>query len=380
MITLRPGSQAFSLLRLLSVTGEFPLRSLYLLGNERVLRDLIRRMALPQRVRSSDGTRQRETRIIRLSGSGREKSIRLCKTALSLLDWIHPDAYRYYMDAFWNHRFPGDAAHRDRNHRVAEAAAFIGNAGTEFLPYRLPKLQQDAISRVAPPEGSVFYFARDLKKLRPSEQSKTAFTRTVGALFFPGGCYAVYNARDAAMKWNGMGEWKAMHSLTELARMNAGLQTVDSALLLGESWETALATLQAASRSSRPELRFDGIYRHIHFLPFRGPGMRRLKLLTLPGWKEKLLSLLFDSETRSYGRGSMEYDACVDGVYVYSHLDGDLARLLRFREAAAFQPVPVEVLCFPDQVPLLRAYLGQEAKLKTIGMDPVERELKIEWR
>ena len=42
MLTLRPGSQAFLLVSLLAVTGEFPLRSLHLLGNERVLRELVR--------------------------------------------------------------------------------------------------------------------------------------------------------------------------------------------------------------------------------------------------------------------------------------------------------------------------------------------------
>ena len=42
--------------------------------------------------------------------------------------------------------------------------------------------------------------------------------------------------------------------------------------------------------------------------------------------------MLFEPSTRTYGRGTMEYDAQVDGVKVLSHLDGDLARLLRFRE------------------------------------------------
>ena len=376
MLTLRQGSQALSLLLLLSVTGEFPLRSLRLLGNERVLRDLIRRMTMPQHIRSPDGNRQWETRLLHISGSGREKSIRLCKSSLMVLECICPDLYQYYMDSFWNHHFPGDAAHRERNHRVAEAAAFFWRAGIEIFPCRMPNLQLDAIHSDIPSEP-VFYLARDLKKIRPSEQNKTAFTRTVGALFYPGGCYAVYNSRDAAMKWNGMGEFKALHSLTEIARMNAGLQTVDSALLLGRSWKTALDTLQSAGQSSRPELRFDGIYRHIYFLPLNESGMRRLKLLILPNWREQLLNLLFEAETRSYDRGFMEYDACVDGACIYSHLDGDLARLIRFREAMKFQSAPVEVLCFPDQVPLLQSYLGSGISLKIMEMELVERELGL---
>lgn len=376
MLTLRQGSQALSLLQLLSVAGEFPLRSLQLLGNERVLRNLIRRLTLLQHIRSPDRNRQWETRLLRISGSGREKSIRLCKSSLMVLECICPDLYRYYMDSFWNHHFPGDTAHRERNHRVAEAVAFCWRAGIEIFPCRMMKLQLDAIRPVMPHEP-VFYPARDLKKIRPSEQNKTAFTRMVGTLFYPGGCYAVYNSRDAAMKWNGMGEFKALHSLTEIARMNAGLQTVDSALLLGRSWKTALDTLQSAGQSSRPELRFDGIYRHIYFLPLNESGMRRLKLLILPNWREQLLNLLFEAETRSYDRGFMEYDACVDGACVYSHLDGDLARLIRFREAMELQSVPVEVLCFPDQVPLLQNYLGSGISLKIMEMELVERELGL---
>ena len=46
MLTLRPGSQAGRLAEMLSVTGEFPLRSLHLLGSERSFRDLVRRLSV----------------------------------------------------------------------------------------------------------------------------------------------------------------------------------------------------------------------------------------------------------------------------------------------------------------------------------------------
>ena len=121
MLTLRPGSQAFLLVSLLAVTGEFPLRSLHLLGNERVLRELVRRGSGRQVIRNSDGCAQVDTRLFQISGRGRDKSLRLYKGALSVLDWLHPAAYRYYMDSFYGHRFPGDSAHRERNHRGGES-------------------------------------------------------------------------------------------------------------------------------------------------------------------------------------------------------------------------------------------------------------------
>lgn len=38
-------------------------------------------------------------------------------------------------------------------------------------------------------------------------------------------------------------------------------------------------------------------------------GIRQLRLMTVPDWKERLLELLFDPEVRTYDRGLFEYDA-----------------------------------------------------------------------
>ena len=280
------------------------------------------------------------------------------------------------MAAFYNHRFPGGMAHRDRNLRVAETIGMHLTAGVETRAYLLPALQNRAILRITP-DAAAFYLARDFKKITPAEQNKTMFTRIVGAIFYPGGCYAVYNTRNAAMKWNGMGEFKALHSLTELARMNAGVQSIDSAILLGESYDTALTTLLESDKNRRLELRFDGIYRHIYFVPMNAGGIRQFRLLTVPDWKEKLLELLFDPDVRSYNRGFMEYDASIGGTCVFSHLDGDIARLIRFREAMQTGSGSFEVLCFDDQAPFLREYLGPYITLKTIDAATVEAELGL---
>lgn len=376
MLTVRPGSQVHRLITVLGLTGEYPIRSLQLLGNERGLRTLVHRLTLPQELRHPDTDMRITTKLLQLTGKGNAKAIRFYKCALPILEWIHPDAPGYYMASFYNHRFPGDISHRDRNYRVAESVAICMTAGIETRGYLLPSLQNREIRRTVPAAPS-FYLARDIKKISLTEQNKTMFTRTVGAIFYPGGCYAVYNTRNAAMKWSGMGEFKALHSLIEVARMNADLQELDSAILLGESYDIALQTLLESDKSRRLELRFDGIYRHVHFVPMDGNGIRRLRILTVPDWKEKLLGLLFEPDSRSFGKGFMEYDACVGGVYIYSHLDGDIARLIRFREALQSQTERFEALCYPDQVPFLREYLGPRVTLKTIDMNSVERELGL---
>lgn len=376
MITVRPGSQAYRLITMLGVVGEYPISALKLLGNVRAMRELVHRLTLVQEFRHPDTDERVTTKLLQLSGSGHSKSIRFYKGALPILKWIHPDAYRYYMAAFYNHRFPGDASHRERNHRVAEAVAVCMTAGVEPRAYLLPSLQNREIARTVP-ENPSFYLARDIKKISAAEQNKTMFTRTVGAVFYPGGCYPVYNTRSAAMKWSGMGEFKALHSLTEVARLNAGLHELDAALLIGESEDAALQTLLESEKSRRLEFRFDGIYHHIHFIPMNESGVRLLRLLTVPDWNAKLMDLLFEPDARSYGKGFMEYDAFVGGVYIYSHLDGDIARLVRFREALDSQTERFEVLCYPNQVPFLREYLGSRVSIKTIDMNSVEDELSL---
>lgn len=379
MVHFRPGSQAWQLIMLLSFVGEFPYQSLSLLGSERVYRALIHKLTTPQTFRHSQTGMEFTCRLLTVSGKGSDKTIRLYKGALPILEWLGPDVYRNYMDAFWNHRFPGDASHSERNHRVAEAAAVCMRSGMEARPYRLPKLQNLKICQTVPAEPSL-YLAKDIKKVGDTEMNKTMFTRMVGALFAPGSCYAVYNTRNAAMKWSGMGEFKALHSLTELARLNAGTGRIDSAVLLGESEEIALRTLLESDKSRRLEFRFDSIYRHIHFIPMEEAGIRQLRLITVPDWKAQLLELLFEPDVLSFDRGLFEYDACVNGAYVLSHLDGDIARLIRFRESIAGRAGRFEVLGFPHQTHFLKEYLGQAAAVKTISMDAVEEGLEIEGR
>ena len=109
-------------------------------------------------------------------------------------------------------------------------------------------------------------------------------------------------------------------------------------------------------------------------------GMRQLSFITVPDWKEKILGLLFEPEDRSYNRGLFEYDAVVDDVYIYSYLDGDIARLIRLSEALDVKERDVVVLCFPYQVAFLREYLGQRVEIKVIYMNTVEEGLGPERR
>ena len=377
MITIRSGSYVHQLLTLLSVAGEYPTSSLNILGNERVVKALVHRLESVQDVRKENETTVYSTKLLTVSGSRETRTVRLYKGALPILNELHPDALGYYLYSFHDHKFSGDEYHMWRNHRVGEALAMGMMAGIEIRGYVLPKLQMTEIRRTVPNHPS-FYIARDFKKLDTAEFNKTMFTRIVGAIFYPGGVYAVYNTREAVMKWSGLGEFKAAQHLLDLSRMNAGINEVSSALLFGKSHDIVLKTLIESDRSRRLELRFDRIYPHVHFLPLDQNGVRLLRILTLPDWNEKLLSALFAPEMRPQGYGFMEYDAYWENRYIYSHLDSDIARLIRFRQALETQKNGrFEVICFPWQAGFLREYLGERVTLKQIEMASLEAALGI---
>ncbi|MDO4269552.1 MAG: hypothetical protein Q4C72_01390 [Eubacteriales bacterium] len=339
MITLRPGSHTYRLLLLLAIAGEYPMQSLHLLGSPRTLDDLVRKLESTQQFRSPAGADLGSCKMLTISGRGGRRTIRLFKSALPLLQSLHPAALAHYMAITGGHRFSGSAGHVERNHRVAESVAVCLAAGIEVRPFLLPSLQKQEICRIIPDSAS-FYTAKSVKRLDHTEMNKTIFTRLTGALFSPGYCYAVYNTRGAVMKWSGMGEFKTARHLEELARMNAGPTPAGHALLLGERMDLALQTLLESDKTKRMELRFDRIYPHVHFIPMTEYGIRLLRILTLPDWNERILSTVFPAQLRAKSPGVMEYDAQDGNMFILSHLDGDIARLVRVRQALDHCNIP----------------------------------------
>ena len=69
-----------------------------------------------------------------------------------------------------------------------------------------------------------------------------------------------------------------------------------------------------------------------------------MRILTLPDWKEQVLSAVFPEEMRAARPGVMEYDAQNGDTLILSHLDGDIARLVRVRQALEHSDAPYEIL------------------------------------
>lgn len=373
MIHIRPGSQVYEILTLLSIVGEFPTCSLHLLGNERVYKALVSKLTEKQECCHTETGNVISTKLLTISGKGSNKTIRLFRKALPILSWLGAD--QYYSAAFPNHKFSGTYYHIIRNHRIAEVVAVCMKAGLEIRAYKLPRLQNNALINII--QEPTFYPSREIKGHYEEGLNKTRYTRIVGALFVGGECFAMYNTRDIPMKWSGRGEFKTKHALIDTGRRNAGVTDVTSALLFANDASVALATLIEVDKNQRKDERFDSIYKHIHFIPLSKDGIRQFRLFTIPKWQDRILELLFEDAQRSYSSGQFEYDAVVDGTYVFVHFDGDLARLIRYRDASQFFKGPHEVLCFPQQVEYIKSYLGKTVTIKTIDIGVIEEALGI---
>lgn len=372
MIFLKPGSHIFMMFSVLSVTGEFPFRSLHLLGSQKVMQVLVRKLADVQTICNPMTEEKVTAATVQILGKRSLRTIRLTEDAAPILRWL--EAEEDYEKAFPGDKLPNDNHHRERNHRVAEAVALCAVSGIEYRPHLLPRLQ--VTQRIMQPmDIPAFYLSRALKQAGNQETNKTAFSRVVGALLLGGVGYAVYNTRDAEMRWIGLGEQKALYRLQSVLGLNFPCPQIDSAVLFGASEEKAFSAICSSGQSvSRPS-RLDSIYWHIHFVPSNDYGKRFLKIMALPDWKERLLELAFADETRTFGRGTFEYDAIVNDVYFLSHLDCDVARLYRFRDAAQSYTGTFRVLCYSHQEAFLQGFLGPGIEIKAIPMETVENLL-----
>ena len=359
MIYIREGSHVQTLLFLLACVGEYPIKSLHLLGSERTWKALILKLTKTQEYCLKDTGERFRCKLLTVSGKGKYKTVRLHISALVILEKLDEAAYQYYLTHFDCHHFSGNQYHIDRHHRIAEAFAMFLQAGALVWPHKLPDPNSRAVrgNQVSEP---MFFLSRDLKEIWGHEMNKTKFSRLVGATVYPGDCYTVFNSRDALMKWSGNGESKARDYLSIAFAGEIPAGQITSAVLFGQDYLVALRTLEEAARRRRYDLRFDNVYRHIHFIPMNAFGIKQLKTITMENWHDWHRYMLYEEEEMADIYRPIEYDAIIDGRYCLSHLDGDLCRLIRVKDALRQRPeVQYEIICYPEQLSMVKEYMNE---------------------
>ncbi len=379
MIHFKPGSHAYNIIELLSVTGEYPLSSLEILGSRQTYENTIRRMLIPQKI--VDGKEDITCKLLTVSGQNGRRKIRLTKEALPILKWLGSENY-YYENYMRSHR-SSNSEHTIRSARFAESVAMCQAAGYEFRPHKLPQLQVEECKRIV---GSVpvFYPAKLIKTFDNSDVKKTGFTRMTGALLAHKRAYVVYNTRNELMKgFEGGGEIKAKINVASIAAHNADGDILNDypAIIFGTTNEIAVTMLKAFDEFYKSIYRHKRIrvyyqtYDNVHFFTMDTNGVRQLRQMKYPDWEERILTALFDKEELSYGRGFLGYDAYADGVNWFSFLNGDICGLRSFKMRAEENPKQWGVICFPHQLDLIWGYLGNRISIATITLDDAKEIL-----
>lgn len=380
MFVITTGSQVSKMIEILSIVGEFPFSAIRMLGKRNYIYNQIYKHIHVNDYSVPGAAEIIRCQLFQLSGRGALKTIRFHKSGLQVLEQWNKAAYLSYMNSFDQHFFRSDDEHITRNHRIAESAVMCLNAGIEIRPDQVPQLTK-MHHQVLPFDEPVFYLSKHLKKTDPDGLNKTKYARIVGALFYQSGCYAVYNLRDALMKWKPESELKVKLDMTDICTMNTDKNEVHSTIFFCSSYQIGFRVLQEWKINSDLRTLFTTVYRHVHFVPINEFGVQLLKILTAPDWNERLLRMFFKNENRSFGMGDMPYDAEINGTYVLSFLDSDFARLYLFRNNIGnFPDRKWLVLCFQHQAKFLREYLGPGVRLKVIPMAEVMEKLNIKRR
>jgi hypothetical protein len=152
------------------------MQSVYLLGNNRVWKRRIKELQDIQDFCLPDGGKLVRFQMLTVSGKGKEKTMRLHKSALPILKKLNPCAYDYYMANFDAHHFSGAITHVSRNHRLAETVAMCMAAGIAVLPWKTFDLRDQNV-RDRRVDRPYCYLSRELKSFYENEMKKTEAAR-----------------------------------------------------------------------------------------------------------------------------------------------------------------------------------------------------------
>ena len=369
MIQIPNNKKLVNMLTVLTVAGEMPLVAASQAGSHEGYRKLFYELSKKQIFINTKTNEQMRVKLIHMSDRGDKRRCRLYKNAIPILDWIGTRAY--YEEMFPDNKMSGGEQNRFSNAMVAEAVLMMLESGVEVLPTMLPVLRinnrYNSFDR-----RSCFYSARQLKQTLNKGINKIVSSRIVGALFAGNNVYAVYNTRSSAIKWKGMNEMKTKHILTDLARVNGDIPVCDSAVIFGKDDWTVLKSFFNATAYGDKDFRFDKIYPNVYAIPQNPIGIELLKLFKIPNFQQKILAYMFEEKDICQNSG-YGWHAVVDGAYVFSYLDANIASLTRFYETAkrGKGKHKFTVVCYDFQETFIKDYFEDIASIATMPFQEI---------
>ena len=361
----RKDTQAYRLLELVAVCGEFPAELVYRLAGSTSYKDTVTWLL-------------KKERLLRVYYRDKLRGYRLGRRARTALLFDNPERFSFYLTGNVDTSLlKSEITRRVRLHRIAEVYVAMLNAGVTIFRDEKPRVFAPDGDQDRGLEGAAFYSSREVKETG-IEAVKIKGSRMAGVLLSPDGVFLTYNSGPYMAKWDYRAEQrvKAWMQVT-LCDRDAGLGYAPEdvcGLLFGDSLESFCQILSGADSGARCFFLLDGSYGHFYYLTNDHKGEVMLRLLCDRDRREELDRILSQGLCAGNPSGVMENDA-LDGngdPVLFGYLL-DIPRIHRFCSALQLQERHGTLICFDFQREVLERCYGGMVAFEAISFEKFER-------
>mgnify|MGYP006968283216 CR=1 FL=1 len=358
-------TQAYRLLEIVAVCGEFPTELTYRLAGSTSYKDTVTWLL-------------KKEKLLRVYCRDKLRGYRLGRRAKSALLSDNPERFSFYLTGNVDtNLLKSEVIRRVRLHRIAEVYVAMLNAGVAVFRDEKPRVfAPDGDLRTKPEKGA-FYSSREIKEIG-IEAVKIKGSRMAGVLLAPDGVFLTYNSGPYMAKWDYRAEQRAKAWMqVTLCGGGNSLRYVPEdvcGLLLGNGMEPFCQILSGADSGARCFFLLDGNYGHFYYLTNDHRGEVMLKLLCDWDRREALDRILSQGLCAGNPNGTIENDA-MDGngdPVLFGYLP-DIPRIHRFCSALQLQERQGTLICFDFQREVLERCYGGLVAFEAISFEKFER-------
>ena len=359
-------SQAYLILSLVAVSGEFPANQINRLhGGLAYKVKLLKALKSKKLIQTYYSDKLRGHR---LTAKGKkalleENSIRFESCLTGNTDTNQP---KY------------EVTRRLRLHSIAETITTMHNAGVSVYRDEKPDVfypddgTHPSLSMASP----AFYNSREIKELG-SETVKIQGARAVGVLLTSSEVFVVYNSGGSLLKWDYKSEMRTKALIkTVLCRDRLSHQYQPEsvrALMLGKDMGQVYQLLTSTGGVKRNYFMLDGNYDSFIYLTNDHNGEVMLKLLCDPEKINELNRILSENTSKRDPGLLVENDAIDEnGEPVLFAFDCDMPRITRFNSALQLHDRKGTLICVDFQADALRRFCGGNVRIQAIDMNKLE--------
>ncbi len=365
----RKDTQAYRLLELVAVCGEFPAEQVYRLAGSTSYKGTVTWLL-------------KKERLLRVYYRDKLRGYRLGRRSKEMLLSDNPERFSFYLTGNVDTSLlKSEINRRIRLHRIAEVYVAMLNAGVTIFRDEKPRVfapdgDQDR-DQDRGLEGAAFYSSREVKEIG-IDAVKIKGSRMAGVLLSPDGIFLTYNSGPYMAKWDYRAEQRAKAWMqVTLCGGSAGLGYAPEdvcGLLFGDSLEPFCQILSGADSGARCFFLLDGSYGHFYYLTNDHKGEVMLRLLCDRDRREELDRILSQGLCAGNPNGTIENDA-LDGngaPVLFGYLL-DIPRIHRFCSALQLQERHGTLICFDFQREALERCYGGLVAFEAISFEKFER-------